>query len=65
MESSISEPLPIGWNHLMQNANNAEIKYTEVINTHPDTPVIRILSNNNDVIQYSQKTFNLNLILSA
>jgi hypothetical protein len=65
MECSTSEPLPIGWNHLMQSADNADIKYTEVINTHSNTPVIRILSNNNHVKEYSQKNFNLNLILSA
>jgi len=62
---STSEPLPVGWNHLMQTANNAESEYTKGIHIHPDTPVLRFLSNNNQVIQYSQKYFNLQLVITA
>lgn len=62
---STYEPLPVGWNHLMQSVNNAESKYTKVMNIHPNTPTIRLLSNNNEVIQYSQKDFYLHLITSA
>ncbi len=50
MKCSTSEPLPVGWHHLMQSAN---------------TPILRFLSNNNQVIQYSQKYFNVQLVITA
>jgi len=65
MSSSTSEPVPVGWNHVMQNANDAEKKNTKETMIHPNTPVIRLLSNNNHVIQYSQESLNLRLILTA
>ncbi len=62
---STSEQLPVGWNHLIQSANNAESEFTKKMNTHLNTPVIRWLSNNNQIIQYSQKHFNLQLMITA
>ena len=62
---STSEPLPVGWNHLIKIANDAESKHTKVTNTHPDMPAIRLLSNDNHVIQYSQERFNRYMILTA
>jgi hypothetical protein len=64
-KSSASESLPVGWNHLMRSANNAESQYTKAININLNTPIIRFLSNDNHIIEYSQKSFNLHLILSA
>jgi len=62
---SISEPLPVGWNHLIQAANDVESKYTKANYTHSNMPVIRLLSKNDHVIQYSQESFNRRLILTA
>ena len=62
---STSEPLPVGWIHLMRSAHDAETEFTPKIVAQPETPVLRFLSNENQVIQYSQKDFNLQLILSA
>ncbi|CAF1048166.1 unnamed protein product [Adineta steineri] len=55
----------VGWNNFSRNANEAESKYTNATNIHSDMPMIRLLSNNNDVIQYSHKTFTEQVLLEA
>ncbi len=65
MKCSTSEPLPVGWHHLMQSASNAESEFTQEVNIHPNTPVLRFLSNNNQIIQYSQKYLNVQLVITA
>ncbi|CAF1256016.1 unnamed protein product [Adineta steineri] len=55
----------VGWNNFSRNANEAESKYTNATNIHADMPMIRLLSNNNDVIQYSHKNFTEQVLLAA
>lgn len=62
---STSEPLPVGWTHFLEHINHADNKYTKKMNIHPETHVIRSLTNENEVMKYSQKDFYLNLIISS
>ncbi|CAF2438222.1 unnamed protein product [Rotaria sp. Silwood2] len=65
MPCSKSKLSPVSWTHLMQHANNAESRYTKFVNINHNTPIIRLLSNNNNVIEYSQEALNLRLILAG
>jgi hypothetical protein len=62
---STSELLPVGWSNLIQSADDVESKYTKVNHIQSTTPVIRLLSNNKQVIQYSHQTFAIRLLLAA
>ncbi|CAF0904350.1 unnamed protein product [Rotaria sp. Silwood1] len=65
MPCSKSKLSPVSWTHLTQHVNNAESRYTKFVNINQNTPVIRLLSNNNNVIEYSQEALNFRLILTA
>ena len=52
---SSSKPLPVGWNHLLQTASDAESEYTKSNRIYLNTPVMRLLTNENSVVKYSQK----------
>ena len=60
---STSQPIPVGWNHLIQRVTDAKSEYAQTKPSHPPAPVLRFLSNNNQVIEYSQKHLNLHLLL--
>lgn len=62
---SASQPLPVGWTHLMQRAADAESEYTKAGPRHSQAPAVRLLSENNQVEQISQKRLNLHLLITA
>jgi hypothetical protein len=62
---STSESLPVGWNHLMKLANDAESRCNTVTYVQPNAPAIRLLSKDNSIIEYSQEKFNRRLMLTA
>ncbi|CAF3336262.1 unnamed protein product [Rotaria socialis] len=65
MKGSASELPPVSWNHLIQAANNADSQYTKMVNTNPNMPAMRFLSNKQHVIQYSQEYLSTRLIITA
>ncbi len=62
---STSKPLPVGWLHIMQRAADAESTLQKKVNVDHNTPVLGFLSNNNQVVQYSQQGFNTQLVITA
>lgn len=65
MRESTSKLLPVGWNNLMGTAADADSHYANKKNIDSDMPVLRFMSNNNNVIQYSHETLSLRLLLTA
>ncbi|CAF2074596.1 unnamed protein product [Rotaria magnacalcarata] len=65
MKGSGSELTPVSWNHLIQTANSLDSQYTKMVNTNPNMPVMRFLSNKQNVIQYSQEYLSTRLIITA
>lgn len=63
--SSADEPLPISWSNITRSVNNAQSKYEKPVHVDRHTPVVRSLSTNKKVIQYSLENFNLRLFLTA
>ena len=63
--ASTSQPLPVGWNHFIQRATEAKNELIQSNTFQSHTPVLRFLSNSNQVVEYSQKYFNLHLLIVA
>lgn len=62
---SSSQPLPVGWNHLIQRATEANSEFADSDAFRSNSPAVRFLSNTNQLVQYSQKSLNVHLLLVA
>lgn len=62
---STSEPLPVGWHHLIHNINSTEKKDLKTDSSQPIKSSLRHLLNENPINQYTQSTFSLRQMLIA
>ena len=55
--NSVSEPLPVGWNHLHPDANYAETQSMANMPIPPSTPAVRLSVNDQQFVECSQEKF--------
>ena len=61
---STLEPLPVGWDHVLQSVSHADNESERIGSIDHKMPVTRFLSNNKPVIQYTQEDLNDHIILT-